>query len=385
MYECYFEDSPVVLTDTFYIGASSHSDDYHYWLEGLGHPLYWAQCAYYTYDTCPQFPFMEYLSTPDSGYDSQMGGQTIHFFERELWYIFPILSQDTNFDLLDSCPTSDNLHFGWTDSVGRVLLWDTDSLHTEWEVCIGDTGTAPDAAYFDTVVHSPYLALDSLSIGASFRAHVRSLCLNYEDYLVWSEWSVGVDSVEAVVEVPDTCPPVGGLMHSPTEGPNGMLTWDADTMHREWEVCIGALGLTPDAAYCDTVVNVPFLSLDSIALLGDTFEVRVRAHCAEEWSEWCGSLIITLEHEPIGIADAAKANGTTTLRPNPAEGRVTVQTTDRLRRIAAYDMAGHRMLDMAAEGQSATFDVEGWANATYIVIVRTHHDATVHRLVVKTH
>ena len=48
-------------------------------------------------------------------------------------------------------------------------------------------------------------------------------------------------------------------------------------------------------------------------------------------------------------------------------------------------MAGHRMLDMAAEGMTATFDVEEWASATYIVIVRTRHGATVHRLVVKAH
>ena len=381
LYESYFEDLPVVLTDTFYIGATTHSAVY----MNEGHPVYYAASAdYMSYYPCPEFPFMEYIYALDSNCAAGNAGDTVHYYERQLWYVFPILSQDTNFDLLDSCPTSNHLHFGWEDSIGRVLLWDADSLHTEWEVCIGDTGTMPNDAYFDTVVNTPYLALDSLGLGASFRAHVRSLCLNYEDYLVRSDWSEGADSVETVLEIPDTCLPVNGLQHSPMEGGYGMLTWDTDTMHTEWEVCIGAPGMTPDSTYYDTVVNVPFLAIDSSAVMGDTFEVRVRAHCLDAWSDWSDSIVVVVEHEPIGIADAEGANGSTTLRPNPTDRRVTVTSTDRLLHIGAYDMAGHQVLDLIADGTSITFDVEGWANATYIVLVRTVHGTTAHRLVVKT-
>ena len=50
----------------------------------------------------------------------------------------------------------------------------------------------------------------------------------------------------------------------------------------------------------------------------------------------------------------------TTLSPNPASGRVRVASGFGLSHIEVFDLAGTRVLDLAAQGLTASFDVDGW-------------------------
>ena len=291
----------------------------------------------------------------------------------DLWYIFPILSQDTDFSLLDSCPLVGNV---WIDTAGggSVLRWDTDTLHTQWRLGISDTGDA-DTLYLDTLLEVPYFDLDSMGIAPPFSVQVRPHCLCYEYYEVWGDWG---DCTELLpLLVPDTCRPVENLQFVRTGRRTGTLTWIPDTLQSLWQVSVGLVDGDVSEAFFDTLVSVPFLDIDS-TMAPTVFTAHVRAICGEDNpSEWTS--VTADPYESISSAMVPDVQ----LVPNPADGLVRVVAPDGLRGIEVYDMSGRRMLVLTASSTESSFNVTGWPAGTYIVILRTMAGSAVQRLAVK--
>ena len=186
LYEVYFEDQPLVLTDTFYIGISGFSDT----LVEDGEDVLRARlCSRnragsscggtWTYETC--------VLTSYRGSWTMPAGIPCRASEIGYTYIFPILSQDTDFTYLDSCPAVNNIRL---DTVGgaSLLRWDSDSLNIQWQLSISDT--APDHAthLLDTLVDTNYLDLAAAGIAPPVAVQVRPRCLCYEYFDVWGNW-----------------------------------------------------------------------------------------------------------------------------------------------------------------------------------------------------
>jgi hypothetical protein len=210
-------------------------------------------------------------------------GQPTEYTTWNLWYIFPILSQDTDFSLLDSCPAVGNV---WIDTAGggSVLRWDTDTLHAQWRLGISDTGDAHNTLYLDTLLEVPYINLDSLGIEPPFSVQVRPQCLCYEYCEVWGDWGDCTEFLPA--PVPDTCRPVENLQFVRTGRRAGTLTWIPDTIQTLWEVSVGLVDGDVSDTFFDTLVTVPFLDIDS-TMAPAVFTAHVRAICGEDnLSDW---------------------------------------------------------------------------------------------------
>jgi hypothetical protein len=210
-------------------------------------------------------------------------GQPTEYTTWNLWYIFPILSQDTDFSLLDSCPAVGNV---WIDTAGggSVLRWDTDTLHAQWRLGISDTGDAHNTLYLDTLLEVPYINLDSLGIEPPFSVQVRPQCLCYEYCEVWGDWGDCIEFLPA--PVPDTCRPVENLQFVRTGRRAGTLTWIPDTIQTLWEVSVGLVDGDVSEAFFDTLVTAPFLDIDS-SMAPTVFTAHVRAICGEDnLSDW---------------------------------------------------------------------------------------------------
>ena len=367
VYEVYFEDNPLVIVDSFCIGMTNHSG-------GIWDCIFPKNFSMYGNPPCGIRRELTYIMIYDSNGVIIPAGQPTEYTTWNLWYIFPILSQDTDFSLLDSCPAVGNV---WIDTAGggSVLRWDTDTLHTQWRLGISDTGVAHNTLYLDTLLEVPYINLDSLGIEPPFSVQVRPQCLCYEYCEVWGDWG---DCTEFLpLPVPDTCRPVENLQFVRTGRRTGTLTWIPDTVQTLWEVSVGLVGGNVSDAFFDTLVTVPFLDIDS-TMAPAVFMAHVRAICGEDnMSDWVS---VTAEpYESIAQAVAPDVQ----LVPNPADGLVRVVAPDGLRSIEAYDMSGRRMLALTANSTEASFNVADWPAGTYIVILRTAAGTAVQRLAVK--
>lgn len=366
LYEVYFEDNPLVLTDTFYIGMTSHS----YCTLSAGY--YPRGFAMNSGEPCGSSHVMTYLLTLDYSNGVIPAGEPYARTTNKIWYIFPILSQDTNFSLLDSCPAAGRVRIDTSDG-GSVLRWEADSLHTQWQLGIADTGAA--SPWLDTMLTEPFFDLAAAGIAPPFSVQVRPHCLCYEFYEVWGDWG------DCTVFLPEPCNPVSNLQYLPSGHGRGTLAWTSDTLHTLWQVTLGDTGTAPEEAWIDTLVAVPFLAIDSLGLTS-AFTAHVRANCGgDNWSDWSEGLFVDPFLDSTGISQPMPV--TTRLVPNPANGLVRAVSDVPLLSVEAYDLAGRRMFTLPASGSEATFDVSSWPAATYIVILRTPEGTIVHRLAVK--
>lgn len=186
LFEMYFEDNPLVLTDTFYIGMSGYSDTliadgYNVLPVALtSRPSGAGNCA-------APIPWQPIVITSYREEWTLPLGKPVRSFDNGIGYIFPILSQDTDFTYLDSCPAATNIYLDTTGGAS-LLRWDSDSLHTQWQVAISDTSATATRPLIDTLVDTNYLDLDSIGIAPPIAVQVRPHCLCYQYYDVWGNW-----------------------------------------------------------------------------------------------------------------------------------------------------------------------------------------------------
>ena len=411
LYEVYFEDTPLVITDTFYIGCSFHSDTIDLWSSNRA-------CGYALESgvpRCPRFPWMTTVKVPDrDGIYLRAGVPYVETTQR-LWCVFPILSQDTDFSLLDSCPAAGSV---WLDTTagGSVLRWDTDSLHALWQVGIGDTGAAHATRFLDTLVRTPTLDLAPLGITPPFSVQVRPQCLCYEYYNVWGDWGDCTDFLPP--PEPEPCRPVDGLQFISAGRGMGTLAWTPDSMHTLWQVALGYVGRPVNDAWRDSIVTVPYLDIDSV-MAPIAFTAHVRAMCGEDdWSPWA-----TLTADPYattGLPQPLLKEGSPlfTLTPNPTTGEVTVtlgqppltlthssvskadswlhwrsptfgspNLGEQLERmtLTIHDAAGNEVMrkELARPGISISLDLSDLPSGAYFVTLVTPTGSGTQKLVVK--
>ena len=192
LYTFYF-DTPVVVYDSFYVGATCNSFERYYEELPLPPILLLTIGFYYNNMTYCEDPCLElydkWFVKPIWG---DMRGNVHHlssyYAERYGLYlmIYPIAVPDT-------CPLIEG--FRAMDAgcgEGVKLVWDPSDRPGGWEVAYGPAGTPPDSC---TVVpcEEPLLVLDScIEAGVHYVAYVRKVCGN-KDIQYYSEWS---DSVE---------------------------------------------------------------------------------------------------------------------------------------------------------------------------------------------
>ena len=160
---------------------------------------------------------------------------------------------------------------------------------------------------------------------------------------------------------------------------NVLVLWDSVPGHLGWQLALGRADADPESYPVITLASTSkvFHGLDT----GEVYAVRVRARCKgeENYSEWSDTVQFVIGGGE-GIEDREGQN--TYLIPNPAAGKVTVASSYPMRHVEVYDMGGRKLLDQNCTGLSTGFDVSGWPESTYLVVVWNLQGTSVHKLTV---
>ena len=200
--EYYFEDDPVYIADSFFVGCT-HSSYYTGIINPIpeGDSMHWYQTAYllYGYDTisdhcttCELFPNYKYL-IKRTGHLPAYYPLNQWIYEDWRWYlaVWPII--DINYGMPPpppyACPSVQNIRATYYDECA-VLQWDVNSEHNAWQISYGPAGIEPDSG---TVINCPIqVGQICLDTGRHYSAFVRSRC-NHNDSVYYSDWSDSID------------------------------------------------------------------------------------------------------------------------------------------------------------------------------------------------
>ena len=205
IYEFYFEDKPITVTDSFYVGGTMYSNEYNLTDEpsggGTSTNVYYA--AYYSvmgleYDPqCPQCPRPQLLQ--------KFRIRNHPRFTRGQWYwqeseqfllIFPIIEIDTTYNPQPQdtfvCPTASGLQVASQSDQTTWLMWNSSSEHQSWQISYGEAGTAPGEGTTDSVSGPPIFSIVGLDSCRSYVAYVRAVC-EHGDSTYFSDWSDPLD------------------------------------------------------------------------------------------------------------------------------------------------------------------------------------------------
>ena len=189
LFDHYF-DKPIVLYDSFYVGATSR-----FWLYSPLEAIPPSQSRYTTHIT-ESFPDTNYLISLWKIYHhSSLGGTYIPYqwhwvMSDQFLMVLPIIEVvDTSFANAPECPRVSGLFLrgNYTDTV--TLQWEQDSLHREFELSYGRDGIAPEDG---TIVRlnntTRWQFTDTAYCDTPMVAYLRTVCREY-DTLRWSDWS----------------------------------------------------------------------------------------------------------------------------------------------------------------------------------------------------
>lgn len=397
--EYYFEDTPVTLTDSFYIGVTHSSYEY---IVPTG-----AQCEWYDpeEDSCRYYQtgymFMYYFykedhycdkidscqSLPPFTYKMRRTGRHPRYYPYNQWFyqqrpaylcIWPIIYIPP---VPYECPDVENLRVSSYNGDCAILTWDNEDDHTVWQVSYGPEGTQPGDG---TMVVAPYRVAQicGLDTGEHYVAYVRALC-NHDDSVYYSEWSDGVELYMSASggDVSDTCLGVTGLMVQSISGMEVTLAWDGG-IGIEWEVSLVKDDGVPARA-SNGVISTH--STNSATLGGlDTayYTAYVRTVCDGVMkSEWSDGVVFNVPQS--GGADVLSvAEQYTQMMPNPANDRLTVISSFRMVSIELYDVSGRKVQSHRVEGLSGELDISSLQPGNYVVRIVTA-GGIVHKKLVK--
>lgn len=162
---------------------------------------------------------------------------------------------------------------------------------------------------------------------------------------------------------------------------NVLLMWDDAPEHLGWQLAVGRADDDPEG-YAVLTLSSTSKVLNDLEE-GTVYAARVRARCEgnENYSDWSDTIQFSLGgSRPEGIGGAVDRYSY--VLPNPATDRVSVASSYALRQVEVYDLGGRKVLDKECKGVAAEFDVSGWAEGTYLVVLRTVRGSAVHKLAV---
>lgn len=197
VFECYFDDKPITVTDSFYLGVSFHSYivsfvegavDHAYRPDYVG--LSKAPLIYNS--TCEQIPYQHFIFLPERTNGIYQAGIPFHFSDQKIYALFPIVQIDTSFAYPDTipfvCPEVDGFRVGDASDGSAVLMWNSNSEHQSWQISIASQGEEPEDAIIDSVITHTFFMKTQLDSCVEYRAYIRALC-EHRDSIYYSEWS----------------------------------------------------------------------------------------------------------------------------------------------------------------------------------------------------
>ena len=200
IFECYFEDKPITVTDSFYLGVSFHSYivsfvegavDHAYRPDYVG--LSKAPLIYNS--TCEQIPYQHFIFLPERSDGIYQAGVPFYFSDQSIYALFPIVQIDTSYAYPDTvpyvCPEVDNFRLADASGENAVLMWNSNSEHQSWQISIAAPGEDIDDGILDTVITNTFFMKTGLDSCLEYRAYIRALC-NHRDSIYYSEWSDSV-------------------------------------------------------------------------------------------------------------------------------------------------------------------------------------------------
>lgn len=172
-----------------------------------------------------------------------------------------------------------------------------------------------------------------------------------------------------------------------------VLQWSADTRHSRWEVSYGPAGTPPGegTVMSCAIQAMPLYNLDTCT----HYTAYVRGICVPDstvYGDWSEGIDIYLcdTTQPAGMYSLP--DQLTALMPNPATSQVMVTSSYRINGVEVYDLSGKKMLSSySADGHQAgpqdsthslVFNVEGWPDGMYIVVVNTVGGSVTKKLTV---
>ena len=223
----YYFDKSITVDDSFYVGVTSYSNcmtmwmDNEYYSSWLVYPNGKALNYWVGYDMpyhcteCPRIPDFQYKIMQLRNFLFEPIPNPVWEYVKMPYYLltFPILQVDT-LNTQDTtpyqCPEATDIRVFNQSEGCAVLLWNSESDQTGWEVSWGPAGTEAGGGM---VVECPVPARTLCGIDSceEYVAYVRSVCIR-DDSVYYSEWSDGVE-----IKMCDTTGGVTGTVESVAE------------------------------------------------------------------------------------------------------------------------------------------------------------------------
>ena len=203
IYEFYFDDKPVTVTDSFYVGGTMYSsgdltdpENPSRYIINDHYTAYYALVGFSDKNSfCPQCPRPHLLQKYRSRYH-QTFGQWIWKDSERFLLIFPIIEIDTTYNPQPQdtfvCPTASGLQVASQSDQTTWLMWNSSSEHQSWQISYGEAGTAPGEGTTDSVSGPPIFSIVGLDSCRSYVAYVRAVC-EHGDSTYFSDWSDPLD------------------------------------------------------------------------------------------------------------------------------------------------------------------------------------------------
>lgn len=204
IYEYYFEDKPIQVTDSFYVGITGNSNGITTeggFFDPRGWLTYYTIGYVYTPSESGQLNCQNCVSSPVQQYkyrDNSLSG-TNHDWRwasmSRFMLVFPILEIDTNFAYPPPdttpyvCPEIENARLNAVVDDIAIVMWNSNSEYLHAEVSYGPSGIQPgEGTVLTTLNSNPFLQLPGIDSCTHYVAYVRAMC-DHEDSIYYSEWS----------------------------------------------------------------------------------------------------------------------------------------------------------------------------------------------------
>ena len=215
-----------------------------------------------------------------------------------------------------------------------------------------------------------------------------------DEYMGWSyigNWAVILPIIQAPCDLDSlTCAAVPDIGVVPLDSSRVEFSWPSEPGQQDYQLSVGLLGTPPDSGRMYDVGDSPFVLTDEWDTTA-TYVAYIRARCHHVchpydtlmWSEWSVPVRFFWYQGPVGITSTEEGTDLFTITPNPAKGRVRVQSDCGLKGVEVYDAQGRQVLSLTADGKEAELDISQWVAGSYVVRVHTLQGTASRRLVVE--
>ena len=211
IYECYFEDKPIIVTDSFYVGVTYHSWRYAHDPEtqytGKTTIAHYIRSSHPDTTLCDIIPYFHYIFRPEfsSLYSPLQPGNNYHSDAREYYIMFPIIELDTLPPDTVSyvCPRVDTLRLADRSDNQALLMWDANQEHQAWQICLSPEGDTIGSGLLDTIISQQFFQLSDIDSNDNRTAYVRAIC-QHRNQTYFSQWSNGVPLKITPIDPPDS-------------------------------------------------------------------------------------------------------------------------------------------------------------------------------------